>query len=43
MDRQLANGKWSKGWNKDKNFNDVDNHDGVLAHLQPAIPECEVK
>ena len=38
-----ANGKWSKCWNKDKNFNDVDNHDDVVTHLQPAILECEVK
>ena len=26
-----------------KNFNDLDNHDGVITHLQPDILECEVK
>ena len=26
-----------------KIFNDPDNHDGVITHLQPDIPECEVK
>ena len=23
--------------------NDPDNHDGVITHLEPDIPECEVK
>ena len=26
-----------------KDFNDPDNHDGVITHLQPHILECEVK
>ena len=26
-----------------KYFNDPDNHDGVITHLQPDIVECEVK
>ena len=26
-----------------KDLNDVDNHSGVIAHLQPGILECEVK
>ena len=26
-----------------KGFHDPDNHDGVIAHLQPDILECEVK
>ena len=26
-----------------KDLNDPDNHDGVLAHLEPDILECEVK
>ena len=26
-----------------KNFNDPDNHNGVITHLQPDILECEVK
>ena len=26
-----------------KGFNDVDNHDGVLTHLEPDILECKVK
>ena len=26
-----------------KDLNDPDNHDGVVAHLQPNILECEVK
>ena len=25
-----------------KNLNDLDNHDGVLTHLEPDILECEV-
>ena len=24
-------------------FHDSDNHDGVITHLEPDIPECEVK
>ena len=26
-----------------KGLNDLDNHDGVIAHLEPEILECEVK
>ena len=26
-----------------KNLHDPDNHDGVITHLEPDIPECEVK
>ena len=26
-----------------KSFNNLDNHDGVVTHLQPDILECEVK
>ena len=26
-----------------KDFHDPDNHDGVIAHLEPDILECEVK
>ena len=26
-----------------KYFHDPDNHDGVITHLEPDVPECEVK
>ena len=26
-----------------KDFNDPDNHNGVITHLEPDIPECKVK
>ena len=26
-----------------KGLNDLDNHDGVITHLEPDILECEVK
>ena len=26
-----------------KGLNDLDNHDGVVTHLEPAILECEAK
>ena len=26
-----------------KDLHDPDNHDGVITHLEPGIPECEVK
>ena len=26
-----------------KDLHDLDNHDGVITHLEPDIPECEVK
>ena len=29
--------------NHTKKFNDPDNQDGVVTHLEPDIPECEVK
>ena len=28
---------------KDRNVKDMDNHDGVVTHLEPDILECEVK
>ena len=28
---------------KKKDLNDLDNHDGVITHLEPDILECEVK
>ena len=36
------------GWKTQKNYtkkglNDLDNHGGVIAHLEPDILECEVK
>ena len=30
-------------YKKKKNLNDPDNHDGVIAHLEPDILECKVK
>ena len=26
-----------------KGLNDTDDHDGMITHLEPDIPECEVK
>ena len=26
-----------------RDLHDPDNHDGVITHLEPGIPECEVK
>ena len=26
-----------------KDLNDPDNHDGVITHLEPDIPECKVE
>ena len=26
-----------------KGLNDMDDHDGMITHLEPDIPECEVK
>ena len=37
--------RW-KGYTEElckKNFNDSDNHDGVVSHSEPDILECEVK
>ena len=28
---------------KKKGLNDLDNHNGVVTHLEPDFPECEVK
>ena len=28
---------------QEKDLHDPDNHDGVIIHLEPDIPECEVK
>ena len=42
-------GETKKNWQEHteelykKGFNDPDNHNGVVTHLQPDIPECEVK
>ena len=30
-------------YQKKKNLNDPDNHDGVITHIEPDILECEVK
>ena len=37
--------KWQEYMKKlfKKGLNDLDNHDGVVAHLEPYILECEVK
>ena len=35
-----------KRWQKElykKDLHNQDNHDGVITHLEPDIPECEVK
>ena len=32
-----------KDLKKKKNLNDPDNHDGMITHLEPGIPGCEVK
>ena len=38
-----------KKWQEDteelykRDLHDPDNHDGVITHLEPDIPECEVK
>ena len=34
--------EYTKGLYK-KYFHDPDNHDGMITHLEPDIPECEVK
>ena len=34
--------EYTEGLNK-KDPNDLDNHDGVITHLEPDILECEVK
>ena len=36
-------GKNSQKSIQKKDLNDLDNHEGVIAHLQPDILECEVK
>ena len=38
--------KWWQEYIKElykKDLNDLDNHDGMITHLEPAILECEVK
>ena len=45
--KELAD-KIKKRWQKytelyEKDLNDPDNHDGVVTHLEPDIPESEVK
>ena len=38
--------KWWQEYTEElykKDFNDLDNHDGVITHLEPDILECEVK
>ena len=38
-----------KGWQEyteelcKKDLHDPDNHDGMITHLEPDIPECEIK
>ena len=38
----LRRGGKSTQKNYTKNLHDPDNHDGVVSHLKPDIPECEV-
>ena len=44
---QRSNNRRSKNTEKTikkkKGFNDLDNHDGVVTHLEPDILKCEVK
>ena len=35
-------GKNTENYTK-KDLNDLDNHDGVITHIEPDILECEVK
>ena len=38
--------KWQQEYTKElckKDLHDPDNFDGVITHLEPDIPECEVK
>ena len=38
--------KWWQEYTEElyqKDLNDVDNHDGVITHLEPDILECEVQ
>ena len=45
----LTEAKDTKRWQEyteelyKKDLHDPDNHDGVITHLEPDIPECEVK
>ena len=47
--KQLAEAEDSKRWQEyteelyKKGLNDLDNHSGVVSHLEPDILECEVK
>ena len=36
-------GKNTQNYTKKKDFNDPDNHNRVITHLEPDILECEVK
>ena len=35
--------RWQEHRTISRDLNDPDNHDGVITHLEPEIPECEVK
>ena len=35
--------KKRSSWGKKKDLHDLDNHDGVIIHLEPDILECKVK
>ena len=35
--------EYTELYTKKKGLNDLDNHDGVITHLEPDILECEVK
>ena len=35
--------EYTKLYKKKKNLQDLDNHDGVITHLEPDILECKVK
>ena len=35
--------EYTKELNNKKDLNDPENHNGVTTHLEPDIPECEVK
>ena len=46
--KDLTEAEINKRWQEytelyKKGFNDSDNHDGVVTHLEPDILECEVK
>ena len=41
--RRAIQKKKKKERKKEKGYNDMDNHDCVITHLEPDILECEVK